>query len=184
MDRLYKAKKFTFRVSHFLHSCWGNHDRHWNFEAQDGGGHVNLAHINQNSWPESAFSDKRSKVKRWLIILQNLILKIKKQLTEFLRKHFYSQLETTGPLHLMHSSQRPSLAIFASRWPHTPWRWWSPSFLSKQSDLTIKWWKSTLKFYPSQSFLKMFRKTISAASVTNQFLAYGFKSEFDRLQHE
>lgn len=30
----------------------------------------------------------------------------------------------------------------------------------------------------------MFKKTISAVSVTNQFLAYGFKSEFDRLQHE
>lgn len=41
-------------MSHFLEGCWGNHDWHGYFEAQNSSCHVYLAHINKNSWPEPA----------------------------------------------------------------------------------------------------------------------------------
>lgn len=42
-------------MSHFLHGCWSNHDRHGNLESQDSGGHVYLADIDKNTWPEPVF---------------------------------------------------------------------------------------------------------------------------------
>lgn len=39
--------ELTFRVSHFLHGCWSDHDRHGNVEAQDFCCHVDMGHIDQ-----------------------------------------------------------------------------------------------------------------------------------------
>lgn len=126
-------------MSHFLHSCRGNHDRHWYLETQDSGGHVYLAHINKYTGSKPVLHQnhlfQRTKREREMHIkgfstsssgLWQLQVQIEK-LTEFLRKHFCSHAKSTGPLHQMHSNQTPSWATFAWQCPRTHWHWLSPS---------------------------------------------------------
>ena len=61
--QLHVKRTYTFWVSHFLHCCWRNHDRHWNLEAQDSCWHVNLANINKNAWPKSIFRGKSGEMR-------------------------------------------------------------------------------------------------------------------------
>lgn len=59
-----KAGAYTFRMSHFLHSCRSNHDGHWNLKPQHSCCHVDLAYINENAWSKPIFIKKKASLQK------------------------------------------------------------------------------------------------------------------------
>lgn len=78
-----KAGAYTFRMSHFLHSSWSNHNGHWNLEPQHSCCHVNVAYINKNAWSKPFFTKKKTSFRnevnnRWKALIKSKIKSTKK----------------------------------------------------------------------------------------------------------
>lgn len=133
-------------MSHLLHGCRSNHDGHWNIETQYSCSQVYLTYIYKNTRPKPIPSEINSKSTTWVKsfngkVQWNLAQNTKKkkttfwddyqlareELTKSWKMHVGSPWESTDPLHQMHSSHRPSLAISALQLPHTQKHWLSPS---------------------------------------------------------